>query len=195
MKKNIIVLLVMICLFLFSAKEAYMSGAAWRELTLEQVIENSSVIAVVKKGEPPFIVEEVPIHKDRQKFPPFKKSIYLFEITDILYKNDSAHQATFSQNVSLSPGDTIKVLQADYDKELDLHKRYNLEGDMKTIEIGHYKDYDMKLEKSKECIVFLCYNQNEKMLEFTADGSIEALNKKDKIIGYLRKMKPGTPKL
>ena len=185
MKKNITVLLVMICMLLFNAKEAYMSGAAWVELTLDKVIGNSDVIAIVKKSQPPFIIEEVPVDKDQKKFPPFKKQVSLFEIVDILYANDNALQGTFSENVSLPPGSTIKVLQAGYDKKLNLHKRYYLEGAMKTIGIDHYKGYDTKLEKSKERIVFLRYNQNEKMLEFTADGSIEAVNKKDEIIKYL----------
>jgi len=177
--------LVIICMLLFNAKEAYMSGAAWVELTLDKVIGNSDVIAIVKKSQPPFIIEEVPVDKDRKTIPPFKKYISQFEIVDILHTNDNVPQAASYENISLSPGKTIKVLQAGYDKEIDLYKRYYLEGSMKTIGIDHYKGYDAKLEKSKECIVFLRYNQNEKMLEFTADSSIEAVSKKDEIIKCL----------
>lgn len=164
-----------------------MSGGEYIEISLDEVIKSSDVVAVVKRSQPPYIVKEVPIHEDRQKFPPFKQHISLFEIIDILHKSDNASGATFSDNISLLPGKVLKVLPAAYDTELNLHKRYYLDGAMKTAGINRYKDYDDKLEKSKECIVFLRYNADEKMLEFTAFGSIEALKIKDKVVKYLKK--------
>ena len=155
-----------------------MSGIDYIEVSLSEVIKDSDVIAIVKRNQPFYIVEEVPIHKDKQKFPPFKKTISLFEVVDILYKNDNVDPAVFS-------GKTIKVLPAEYNRELDLYKRYHLEGAMKTAPINRYKGYDEKLEKSNECIVFLRYNQNEKMLEFTSFGSVEALKEKNEIVKSL----------
>ena len=189
MRKIALILFGVVCLLLFSAKEAYMSGGVYTKITLDKVIEYSDVIATVRRSQPSSIVEEVPIHEDRGKFPPYKKYISIFEVVDILYKNNDEGHVIFHEEVSLFPGKTIKVLAACYDKELNLYKRYHLEGAMKTIEINRYKDYDQKLEESKECIVFLRYNENEKMLEFTAFGSIEALNKKDKIVKCLQKLK------
>jgi len=166
-----------------------MSGTAWVSVTLDKVIENSDVIAIVKRNQPAFIIEEMPFHKDGQDIPSFQKYIFLFEIIDVLYKDDSTYQEPFPKDISLLPGKTIKVLQSDYGKRINLHKRYYLDGAMKTIGVDHYKDHDMKVEKTKECIVFLRYNQSEKMLEFTADGAIETLNQKNRILRDIRKIK------
>jgi len=156
-----------------------MSGGEYVEITLDEVIKQSDVIAIVKSSRPASVVEEVLIHKDQQKFPSFKRYISLFEVVDILYKNDNVASL---ENVILSNGIIIKVLPAAYNKELDLHRRYYLEGDTKTIGINKYKDYDNKFKKLKEWIVFLRYNAQEKMLEFTALDAVEALEKKNKII-------------
>ena len=167
-----------------------MSGVDYNEITLDDLISGSDLIIAAKTLEPSIIIEDVLIGEGN--YPPFKKCIYLFEVVDLLYENKENMEEWIAAAGHTAPlaRKRVEVLMAFYNDELDLQKRYEIEGSSKTKPLQSYKVFDQKLAKEKKKIIFLVYNKKEKMLQFTVAGSHEFFSKRSEVIRLIKRLRP-----
>jgi hypothetical protein len=177
--------------FFMNVREAHMSGVGYDEITLNDLILRSDLIVAVKTLEPSVIIEDVPIGEG--SYPPFKKCVFPFEVVDIIYENKENTKEWIDSGGHTAPlvGKRIEVLMAFYDDEIDLQKKYEIEGSHKTKLLQSYKVFDQKLNKEKNKIIFLVCNKKEKMLQFAVAGSHEFLSKRIEVIRLIKRPRPG----
>ena len=152
-----------------------MGQVHYEDTPLKDLIERSDYIFVVKKLEPSYTVEEIKIHQDIKKYPPFKKVINHFNIEEELFNKDKA----------CMNGKDINIISADFHTELLVHKMYYLEGTHKS---PIYSNYESSLEygKANELIIFL-RSSKDNDFAFTCHGAYEAVSKKQEIVDIIKR--------
>ena len=161
---------------LFS-KDAHVSQIHYQYISLENLIQQSRLILVAKKLNPFTTEEEIEIHKNREKYPPFKKVISHFNIIKELYNGCG----------NSYKGMDIKVEGANSDLNLKLHKKYYLQG-MGVSPLLTLYESGVNMYNADMMIVFLsCLDDGR--IKFSSDGGIESLKKEKEISKLIKKLK------
>jgi hypothetical protein len=166
--------IILFCLFIFlTPMEAFMSRIFYDKVSLEEVINWSEIIVCVKKNDPFFTDEVIPIHHDTKKYPPYHKMTFQYRITEILYDGRNL----------LSIGQIINVEKSDEGYSFENHKRYYLEGFSESPIIRTYFSEE-KIDEDRDCefILFLNYLEKPNRYRFTLEGSNEGVKVKPRII-------------
>ena len=133
-----------------------MSQVCYTEIDLDELVECSSIILAVEPMG--FECREISIAPDgkenSEKYPPFVKAFYNFKVAGII-KNE------FNRDIP----DTISVLEANWEEELEQHKMYYLDN---IEESPDYEAYTPSIDDIGEAgIVFLVENiTDESGIEF-----------------------------
>jgi len=154
-----------------------LSQIHYEDVSLKDLVSKAQFILVVEKTEPFLTTEEIPIHRNSEKYPPFKKYTYHFKATEELYNKSGISQI----------GKQINVLPGDLETDLTIHKLYYLEGIAKS---PIYAKYNTRADffKADKLILFL-RRYDEKNLEIIADGAYEDLSKKNEIMDLIKNKK------
>lgn len=160
-----------------------MTGVSMGKMALRDVIKNSNLIVIAKKGKPIFTEEGIDItpsgeRKDDKKYPTFIKATYDFQVVKILL-NDT--------NESIEQGKTIKVYPAYQEFRFEMHQRYYLKGDRKSW-LEDYYSPSIKLENEKEPILFL-KRASDGNFTFTVIDSFESSALLKRIVAMIKKEK------
>ncbi len=177
-----------------------------QNISLEQLIEESTYILIAKKTDPFITSEKISILPDGSKFenknnppyyeppyhnsdlsknkernfPPYIKTAYNFKIKEILH----------SGRVELK-NNLISVDEASSNFKLDLHKGFYLNGMRKSPIMESYEsslDYN-KYESSDELIIFLSYRLKPFKLKFVVENAYESVDLKEKIVNLIKSVK------
>jgi hypothetical protein len=168
--------LVLLIFGLFMIKEASVGQVHYENISLEQLISRSDYIFIARKLDPAYTTEEIKIHRDIKKYPPFKKIIYHFNVIDeLLNKGEDSYK-----------GKDIDVIPEDLETELKIHKLYYLEGIHKSPIYLNYES-SADFSKSTELIVFLRLS-SDGQFAFAAGGAYEAVSKKQEIVKKIQRL-------
>ena len=127
------------------------------QITLEQLVQRSPTIVVAHVGEPPTQTTQLAIGKPDQKAPPFQRVQQRYVVDEVL------------RGAATLKGRTILVDEANFSEQLELHKRYYLEGTSKSPIYDRYAP--RRPARGPRSILFL--RGNDDALAFSADGAIE----------------------
>lgn len=150
-----------------------MTQTGYEDISLENLIVKSNVIVIAERLDPPFTEEEIIIHPDKEKYPPYKKTTYHFKVTEDLFPKERYS------------GQVISVNGYEFEKGLQMHKNYYLHdmGVSPVLEL-----YEGKASReSKQLIIFLKIAKAG--LEFSALSSYESVSERSKIKKLIRKIK------
>lgn len=163
--------------------EAYMSQINYDDITLEAVIVDSSHVLKVEKSRPFLVKEEIPIdERDNDKYPSFVNFIHHFRILEVMQSRPGA--------ASLKSGDSIEVLNANYQLMLNLVRTYYIEGFMVSPIIDRYRpSIELTSEGVEVLIIFVVEILKEtgrSEFRFTCDFAYESLEKETEIRKIIR---------
>jgi len=113
------VLFLLIFNFLL-VKEACVSQVHYNGISLQQLVDNSRYIFVVKKCDVEYTVKEISIHRDKRRYPPFREVINHFEVVEELLNKQGTPLA----------GKKIDVISSDLGTKLEVHKTFYLNGEV-----------------------------------------------------------------
>ncbi|MBI4056013.1 MAG: hypothetical protein HY399_00490 [Elusimicrobia bacterium] len=173
--------IVAVLLVLGSTKEAWMSQVFYQKISLEDVMDWSRVVVIakLKKTETEKIKISSSDLETKKKAPPFLKRIFYFERVEVLYSRPE-----------VALGKILAVLSANYEGELESHRRYYLENISESPIYFAYKpseSAERALEKKQPVLLFL---RNEgQTFQFIVEDSYESLDKKDQILKMIEKKK------
>ncbi|MEW5740019.1 MAG: hypothetical protein AB1938_13890 [Myxococcota bacterium] len=159
---------------LLGAREA-LTSESHDEISLEDVVRRSTVIAVVEPATPPTKESKVPIGG---KHPPYERTQHRLVVKEVLSNR---------AGTKLPVGKTIEVDVGDYDTRLTVHRRYYLEGVRKSPIYSYYRPAPVVDggASSPQEIVFLVRSGDG--WEFTASGARERLERRAAIEALLAK--------
>jgi hypothetical protein len=177
---HIKVLFLGVFLVFFLPKEGHLTQVGIQYVSLEDVIQRSDAVVEVAKADSFITQEEIKIHRNVKKYPPYIKSLYHYRVTGNLYKEDT----------SLSIGKVIAVEDANFESDLRLHKLYYLEGIGKSPIHDRYRPgvdvYDVKKEK---LILFLRKTEKNGLFKYTVDFAYEGYSHKRGIVRMIGELK------
>jgi hypothetical protein len=126
-----------------------MTQVFYRGISLHQVVLSAERILLVKRVEPYINLEKVPIHEDTEKYPPFTRIRYRFQVTGKL-REPSGDSLV---------GKTVLVLPWTDGMDFGGHKSYYLDGIGESPIIDRYET-KANLEKDPEFILFISIIEN-----------------------------------
>jgi hypothetical protein len=176
-KKALTIAVLLLCLL---PKEGHLTQVGINYISLEDVIQRSEAVVEAVKTDSFIRQEKIIIHSDTVKYPPFIKIMYYYQVTGILYKQDS----------SLSIGKEISVENANSESNLRLHRMYYLEGIGKSPIHDRYRsDVDIDDVKKGKVILFLRKAEKNGSFKYTVDFAYERDSRKSKIVRMIGKIK------
>lgn len=146
---------------------ARMSEVSYEQIGLDELVSRSTVIAVVRRDHPVTETEEIDIHPDREKYPPFVLTLSRFVVVEALREG------------GVRPDQAIAVLPANSALELEDHKQYHLHHMGESPIYDAYTPIDAPAADS-EFIVFL-FERDDGRYEFSVEGACEGLASKAKV--------------
>ncbi len=136
---------------------ALASRVHYEQITLEQLVQRSPTIVVAHVGEPATQTSQIAVGTPDQKAPPFQRVQHRYVVDEVL------------RGAAILKGRTILVDEANFSEQLELHKRYYLEGTSKSPIYDRYAP--RRPARGPRSILFL--RGNDDALAFSADGAIE----------------------
>jgi len=180
MTKNKIICIIFVLIINFLViKEVYVSQIHLLDISLDEVVQDSSCIVIARKADP-FVTEEkiniTPFWKRLfgKKYPPFTKTTYHFVVIDVLFSKGK-----------ISENKLINVIPASQESYFVMHKCYYLEDVVPSPSVRSYKT-NINLEKSDKLILFLTTSDYDNFT-FTVENAYEDFNKKKEIENIIRK--------
>lgn len=133
-----------------------MTQVYMEDVTLKELIQITSFIIVGRKTVPFEIREIIDItppgkSADKDRYPDFTKIKYNFQITEVIYKKDNGHD---QNEKTIEVGTKIEISPAEQDLNLEMHKKYYLDGEAKSWESRNYNT-TAGFNHSEELILFL----------------------------------------
>lgn len=145
------------------------------EITLEEMIERSGFVFIVKKSDTSTTAVDVACG-DKKYIPPFRKTKYHFEIIEELYPKSSV--ALVDKK--------LDVLESFYNDKLKFYTMYSAGYTNKIPVYDRYKIYSKEIDLLKTRIVFLRFHAREHCFQFVVEGAHEDLAEKDRVIKLVR---------
>jgi len=145
-------------------------------ITLEELVREASVIAVVKPARKPRTPASVDITppgkpRDTRRWPPFQFVIHEYEVVKVL------------KGAPL--GKRLRVHPADYDTALLVHRKYHVEGISKHwISRGYEPKQPPAGTSTENVVVFL--NKSGNRWHFAAEGAVESAALAEEISAALK---------
>jgi hypothetical protein len=175
--KKIPFIIIIICLF---TMEAYMSELYYENVTIEEVIKNSGLVAEVK-GASPFSTEKlIPIHPDQKKYPPYHQIIHHYEVIRIL----------FDATKHLKSGCVINVDPSTVCNDLGSYKLEYLENMTESpIVPAYHPETRVSDNAENHYILFLNRTTEKNLFTFTVENSYEDKNMREKIVKMIHQIK------
>jgi hypothetical protein len=151
----------------------------YEAIALADMVEQASLVLVAKRAVPATMSEEISIvppgkQPDPQKFPPFTRVKSRWVFVEAL-KSDR----------KITPGRTLEIDSAHWQTQLELQRRYYVEGVSKSPIYRRYKG--AKVEGQAQVILFL--REDDQGLLFVADRAMESMDKLGEIKRLLAKRK------
>lgn len=169
-------------------REAHLSQVHYRTISLEQLVERSEIVLIVKTAKPDQRQIQVPIGKDKknQEAPAFVRVLTRCEV-----------QRTLSPAGAELVGKTIEIDGAHWQGTLAMHRAYYLEGMGISPIYERYEPADradaqaQAAEKDAPFIVFLRREvyDGKNGLAFVVEGAVERLKNRAAIEELLRRRK------
>lgn len=136
---------------------------------LKTAVRQAGAVVVAKPAEPPQRKVKIDItpkgkKPDAEKFPPYTRVLTRWEVVEVLQAEKRA---------GLAPKKVIEVDDADFSSQLDLHRRYYLEGVSKSPIYQRYAPRESKPDEPRR-ILFL--EQTDGQWRFAMDGAAESLD-------------------
>lgn len=173
--KRIFLLLYLFLFIFIASKEAFMSKVYYEKITLEEMVKQSNAIFIVEKATPFLSIEDIKIHENVEKYPPFKKTTYHYRVIEVLFGNKDLCKKK------------IRVMSPDNERALRLHKDYYLKGISKS---PIYQSYSSRFDlvKDKKVILFLNHVKKDEY-KLTVLSAVESIQMKTKITELIRTLK------
>lgn len=160
-------------------QEAYMGQVHEESITLSDLVRDADSIFVADKLDPFMTCKDIEIGEDRTKYPPFKKAEYHFKVREELIA---------PKGVSMTGKDIIVAL-ADSDADLEMHRRYYLEGAQKS---PIHRSYETGAGQNDAALIIFLKHSGGNNFIFVAHNSYESLKKRKRISGLIKdKIKRG----
>ena len=157
-----------------------MTSVGINYVTLEDVVVHSDVIVEAVKADSFTTQQEIKIHRNTGKYPPYTKSLYHFRITGVIYSADTA----------LCKDREITVEDAYAGSDLELHKMYYLKGIGRSPIHDRYRSkVDIDDIKNEKVILFLRKTGEGSNFKYTVDFSYEENSRKPEIVRLIGKIK------
>jgi len=163
--------LITVLLCLVFPQEGQVSRVHYRKADLQKLILFTEHVVAVRADDPAHSTEDIPIHKDTKKYPPYKLYKQHFIVTHVLYGK------------GIKAGEKIKVLSADYAAQLRLQKLYYLEGIRKSPIYDRY-ERQFSHEDDNEFIIFL--KKSNDGYFFSMQGATEGLRLKNEVMKVIK---------
>lgn len=150
------------------------------ELSLEDILDNPSVIVLQVKKQDPFSVEtREKIGAESDSTPDFVHYTHHYRVEEVLYNG---------REVKIEKGQNIAIRGAEYRILLGCHKKYYLENIDRRPLIPRYENR-LDIMTIDRAIIFLNYKDRDALLEYVVRGAYESIGEKEKILHILSKSK------
>lgn len=168
--------------FFLPIREGHVSQIHFRGVTLEQLVEQSQLVLVVKPAQPAQRKIEIAIGQDAQgrEAPAFVRVLSRYQVEDAL---------SFAGKELV--GKTIEVDGAHWQQSLSLHQSYYLKGVSKSPIFQRYEGSRSLAEGEPKDTAFIVFLRRDggKGFAFAVDGASERLQNRATIEGLLRRPK------
>lgn len=155
-------------------KEAWVSRIHYKETSLAEMLQRARIIAVVKKTTQGRKVKAMPIRKLLKSYPPYKYPVSVFEIVKGLRGDE------------MTAGRVIEVYPADFDKRLDLYRRYVIDGVSKSPIYASYKPKAYKPDD--ELLILFLTTTDDGYLSYFCLDSMEGMEYESRILAVENKI-------
>lgn len=145
------------------------------EITLEELIERSGFVFIVKKSDVPTSSVDIAVRGDKSYIPPYRKTLFHFDIVEELYPKS---------DVSLIER-KASILEAYYKDKYTFHLMSSAGQRNKLPVYDRYKILIVELDMQRTKIVFLRYNPQEHCFQFVVEGAQEFMSEKERIIKWI----------
>jgi hypothetical protein len=159
-----------------------LSQIHYQDISLQDLVDRSALILVVKTAKPGQRQIQIPIGKDRSNkpAPPFTRVQVRCEV-----------QAALSEGAAALVGKTLEIDGAHWEQSLSMHKRYYLQGMSISPIYQHYRAAEEPTDAKDPGAPYIVFLRREGKdgYAFTVDGAIEHVNQREAIEAIIRAKK------
>lgn len=149
-------------------KEAWMSRIHYQEITFAELVQMARPVVVVKKSTAAPRQKTVAVRKLTKSYPPFQFPVATYVVVKTLRGEGPA------------AGSEIEVYPADFDRRLDLHRRYVIDGMSKSPIYRTYKP--TSYQPDDDVFILFLRNTADGHLSFFCLGSMEGMEYEARIV-------------
>ena len=149
---------------------------------LDKILDYPNIIVLKVKKQIPFSnKKKKKVFNLFKSVPDFTYYIDHYEVEEVIYNGNG-------ELVKIKEGQQITVRSAEFQKNLDRHKKYYIKNIRRSMYVYVYEN-ELDINTTDRAIVFITYSEKERMFEYSVDGAYDSIDKKEIVLQLLKKKK------